>query len=159
MYETGRIPREGIMGIWDRAINLVERIPMDVIQFACRVGIGGVFLKSAFTKTTEPWSLTLGDQTAMLFEYEYQLPVIPPDIAAYLATYAEYALGTAMILGVASRFSATGLLVMTAVIQFFVYPHLWHTHLLWAGALLLIIAKGPGRLSLDWGIAKVLKER
>ena len=82
MYETGRIPREGVFGLWDRALNIFERIPMDIVLFACRVGIGGIFLKSAYTKVVEPWSFTLGDQTAVLFEYEYQLPVLPPDVAA-----------------------------------------------------------------------------
>lgn len=152
MYETGRIPREGVMGMWDRAMNLAERIPMDLILLAVRIGVAMIFLKSGMTKTTE--GLTLSDQTFVLFEYEYALPLIPHDIAAYMATYAEHILPIMLILGLGGRFAALGLLGMTAVIQFFVYPNLWDIHLFWAGALLLVIAKGPGLVSIDWVIAK-----
>jgi putative oxidoreductase len=38
---------------------------------------------------------------------------------------------------------------MTAVIEIFVYPQSWPDHLLWAGSLLYVIARGPGALSLD----------
>ena len=157
MYETGRIPREGLIGLWDRAVNLAERIPMDVILLAVRVGVAMIFLKSGFTKTSE--GLTLADQTFMLFEYEYALPLIPHDIAAYLATYAEHILPIMLILGLGGRLAALGLLGMTAVIQIFVYPNLWDIHLFWAGALLLIIAKGPGLISIDKGISMVLDKR
>lgn len=152
MYETGRIPREGVMGVWDRALNAAERIPMDLILLAVRVGVAMIFLKSGMTKTSE--GLTLADQTFVLFEYEYALPVIPHDIAAYLATYAEHIFPILLILGLAGRLSALALLGMTAVIQIFVYPNLWDIHLFWAGALLLIIAKGPGLISVDRLIAQ-----
>ena len=152
MYETGRIPREGVMGMWDRAMNLAERIPMDLILLAVRIGVAMIFLKSGMTKTTE--GLTLADQTFVLFEYEYALPIIPHDIAAYLATYAEHILPIMLIIGLGGRLAALGLLGMTAVIQIFVYPNLWDIHLFWAGALLLLIAKGPGMVSVDWVLAK-----
>lgn len=152
MYETGRIPREGVLGVWDRAMNAAERIPMDLILLAVRVGVAMIFLKSGMTKTSE--GLTLADQTFMLFEYEYALPLIPHGIAAHLATYAEHILPALLIVGLAGRFAALGLLGMTIVIQVFVYPHLWDIHLFWAGALLLLIAKGPGLISIDGIIAK-----
>lgn len=154
MYETGRIPREGIFGLWDRLANLAERIPMCLILLATRVGIAMVFLKSGMTKTTT--GLEIADSTFTLFEYEYALPLIPVDIAAHLATYAEHIFPALLIMGLFSRFSALALLGMTAVIQIFVYPNLWDIHLFWAGALLLIIAKGPGRVSLDAVAAKYL---
>lgn len=157
MYETGRIPREGVLGIWDRGMNLAERIPMDLILLMVRIGIAMVFLKSGLTKTTE--GLTLADQTFVLFEYEYALPLIPHDIAAYLATYAEHILPALLIVGLAGRLAALGLFFMTLVIQIFVYPDLWDIHLFWAGALLLIVAKGPGMVSLDKAVSMVAKER
>lgn len=157
MYETGRIPREGVMGIWDRAMNLAERIPMDIILLAVRIGVAMIFLKSGMTKTSE--GLTLADQTFILFEYEYALPIIPHDIAAYLATYAEHILPIMLIIGLGGRLAALGLLGMTAVIQIFVYPNLWDIHLFWAGALLLLIAKGPGLLSVDGILAKFTSGR
>lgn len=157
MYESGRIPREGILGVWDHLANAAERIPMALILLAVRVGVAMVFLKSGMTKTSE--GLTLADQTTMLFEYEYALPLIPPDIAAYAATYAEHIFPILLILGLASRFAALALLVMTAVIQIFVYPGLWDIHLFWAGALLLIMARGPGMISVDWAISRATAGR
>lgn len=157
MYENGQIPREGILGIWDHAVNAAERIPMAVILLAVRVGVAMIFLKSGMTKTSE--GLTLADQTTMLFEYEYALPLISPEMAAYAATYAEHFFPILLILGLASRLSALALLGMTAVIQIFVYPGLWDIHLFWAGALLLIIAKGPGMISVDWAINRLTSGR
>ncbi len=66
-----------------------------------------------------------------------------------MATVAEHVLPVLLILGLLSRFSALGLLAMTAVIQIFVFPEAWVTHGLWAAALLVVAAQGPGRLSLD----------
>ncbi len=157
MYETGRIPREGPLGWWDRGMNLADRIPMDLILLAARIGVGMTFFLSGLTKTTT--GLELADQTFVLFEYEYALPLIPHDIAAYLATYAEHILAVMLIVGFGGRIAALGLLCMTAVIQIFVYPGNWHEHLLWASAFLLVIARGPGRISVDWLIARVADGR
>jgi putative oxidoreductase len=66
-----------------------------------------------------------------------------------MATYAEHLFPLLLILGLLSRLSALALLGMTTVIEVFVYPDAWATHLTWAGLLLIIIAKGAGRLSLD----------
>jgi putative oxidoreductase len=54
-----------------------------------------------------------------------------------------------LLAGFASRLSALGLMVMTLVIQLFVYPEGWPEHVLWFALLLLIVARGPGTLSLD----------
>lgn len=157
MYETGRVPREGVLGIWDRLINLAEQIPDWLILLATRIGIAMVFLKSGMTKTTS--GLEIADGTFTLFEYEYALPIIPPDIAAYLATYAEHIFPVLLILGLFGRLSALALLGMTAVIQIFVYPALWDIHLFWAGALLLIVSKGPGMISLDTLIVRFMDRK
>ena len=66
-----------------------------------------------------------------------------------MATIAELVLPVLLVLGLLARVSALGLLVMTAVIQIFVFPDAWITHGLWAAALLVVLAQGPGRLSLD----------
>ena len=76
------------------------------------------------------------------------------DLAAYMATTAEHVFPVLLIAGLASRLSALGLMVMTAVIQLFVYPDGWPDHILWFALLLLILARGPGAVSLDhvlWG--------
>jgi putative oxidoreductase len=78
-----------------------------------------------------------------------------------LSTIAEHVFPVLLVVGLASRLSALGLLVMTAVIQIFVYPDGWPEHILWAAALLLIIARGPGALSLDhviWGRVQPVPE-
>ena len=75
--------------------------------------------------------------------------MIPPELAARLATTAEHVFPVLLILGLMTRLSALGLLGMTAVIQIFVYPSAWQTHGLWATCFLILIARGPGAWSLD----------
>lgn len=122
-------------------------VPDWLIALTCRLGIAGVFFLSARTKVDGV--ITLKEQTFTLFQYEYNLPLLPPNIAAYLATYAEHILSIALVLGIMTRLSAVGLLVMTLVIQVFVYPDAWPTHLVWAGPLLYLIGRGGGALSVD----------
>jgi putative oxidoreductase len=130
-----------------RLNSLLGRTPHDVVALALRVFPAMVFWLSGRTKVEGLFSIK--DSTWFLFEQEYALPLIPSDLAAVLATVAEHALPILLILGLFTRFAALGLLVMTAVIQIFVYPDAWVTHGLWAAAFLALIAHGPGRLSLD----------
>lgn len=125
---------------------LGNHLPMDVALLAARIFPAVVYWQSARTKVE---GLTITDSTYFLFENVYALPVIPPAVAAVLATLAEHALPVLLVLGLLTRLSALGLLVMTAVIQIFVFPGAWVTHGLWAVALLVTAAMGPGRLSLD----------
>lgn len=122
-------------------------VPEWLIALLCRLGIAGVFFLSARTKVEG--IITLKEQTFTLFQYEYNLPLLPPDAAAYLATYAEHVLSIALVLGIMTRLSALGLLGMTLVIQVFVYPDAWPTHLVWAGPLIYLIGRGGGALSID----------
>jgi putative oxidoreductase len=121
-------------------------VPQDLIALAARVFPAVVFWQSARTKVE---GFGIKDSTYFLFEHVYALPVIPPAWAAVLATLAEHLLPILLVLGLLSRVSALGLLIMTAVIQLFVFPGAWVTHGLWAVALLVVLAQGPGRLSLD----------
>ena len=125
----------------------LDRLPREAVTLALRVFPALVFLQSGRTKVEG--LISIKPSTYFLFENEYALPLIPPDLAAILATAAEHVLPVLLILGLFTRLSALGLLGMTAVIQVFVYPGAWITHGLWAAALLAIIAFGPGRLSLD----------
>ncbi len=136
--------------------NICTKIPADFLAISARVAVATVFWNSAQTKISggsflgQSWNLfNLNQSTFMLFEHEYNLPVIPPEIAAYMATFGEFMLALGLILGLATRLSAIGLLVMTAVIQLFVYPEAWTIHILWAVGLLYLIKHGPGRLSID----------
>ena len=91
----------------------------------------------------------LSDSTVFLFQMEYQLPLIDPTVAAVLTAVAEHIFPLLLILGLFTRVSALSLLVMTGVIQIFVYPEAWVTHGLWAAILLMLLAQGAGRLSID----------
>ena len=126
---------------------LLSRMPESLWLLVCRIGIGAIFFLSGRTKVDG--LLTLKDSTYTLFEYEYALPLVPPDLAAHAATYAEHAFPILLALGLFTRAGALGLLGMTATIQIFVYPDAWPTHLSWLAILLPIIARGPGALSLD----------
>jgi putative oxidoreductase len=112
-----------------------------------RLGAAAIFFLSGRTKV-EGW-FTLSDSTFELFRTDYALPLIPPDIAAYAATISEHVFSILLVVGLFTRLSATALLGMTLVIEIFVYPDAWPTHLSWAGLMLPLIAFGGGKLSLD----------
>ena len=125
---------------------LAESIPDSFISLIARIAAGGVFWRSGQTKID---GFHIKDSTFFLFREEYMVPLLPPDVAAYMATIAENVFSVLLIVGLASRLSASALLGMTAVIQLFVYPGAWPEHILWATALLVVIARGPGVVSLD----------
>lgn len=147
------------------ARDTLARIPDDVIALFARVGIGATFWASGQTKieglVLDPISGTfalgvprLAPATVDLFRDEYALPVIPPELAAPMAAVAEHVFPLLLVLGLATRLSAAALLGMTLVIQVFVYPDAWPTHATWAAALVFLLARGPGALSLDQRIAR-----
>jgi len=128
------------------AIELLDRIPSWLVGLIIRIGIANVFWRSGQTKVSG-WHVT--ESTIQLFRDEYQVPLLPPEVAANLAALQEHLFSFLLVIGLASRLSAIGLLGMTAVIEFFVYPENWPDHLLWTGCLLYVLARGPGELSLD----------
>ena len=85
----------------------------------------------------------------MLFEYEYDLPLIPPEIAAYMATFGEFFLSLLIAFGLFTRLGAFGLLMMTLVIQY-VYPDAWWgSHAYWFVIILYLVRNGGGQISID----------
>lgn len=126
-------------------VRACELVPNDVIALLARIGIGTTFLRSGLLKLNG-WA---DGTTLALFADEYKLPLLHPQLAAIMATAAELALGPLIILGLATRLSALGLLIMTLVIEIFVYPNAFDTHALWAVSLLFVMKYGPGRVSLD----------
>lgn len=118
-----------------------------VLLLVQRLGIAVVFFQSGRTKVEGLF--TVPDTTIELFRSEYALPLLPPDIAATMAAGAEHLFPILLVLGLFTRLSAAALLGMTLVIQLFVYPDAWPTHLSWAGLMLPLIALGGGRFSLD----------
>jgi putative oxidoreductase len=125
---------------------LAERIPFSALALASRLAVAATFWRSGQTKVS---GFHLREETFVLFREEYKVPLLPPELAAYLATTAEHVFPILLVLGFATRLSALGLLGMTTVIQVFVYPGAWSEHALWATLLLWIIARGPGIVSLD----------
>jgi putative oxidoreductase len=124
-----------------------DRIPEWLIALVIRLGVAGVFFMSGRTKVDG--LLHIKDSTYVLFAEEYQLPLVSPVVAAHLATYSEHLFSILLVLGLFTRLSALAFLVMTLVIEVFVYPDAWPTHLSWAGLLLYLIARGGGSLSVD----------
>ncbi|HQR20537.1 MAG TPA: DoxX family protein [Burkholderiaceae bacterium] len=145
--QSATAPRDA-RALYNRAADwLGVWIGHDLLALAARFGLAGVFWLSGRTKV-EGW-LTVSDNAVALFADEYRLPLLPPDLAAHLAAYSEHLFPILMVLGLATRASALALLGMTAVIQVFVYPSAWPTHLTWAVALLYLAGRGAGRVSLD----------
>ena len=136
----------GIGGMISYVICVYKNIPQDVVAVLARIIVGLVFWNSGRTKVE---GFSIKDSTFFLFTNEFKLPLIPPELAAYMATIAEHIFPVLLWLGLAARFSATALLLMTLTIQTFVYPDAYVTHGLWAVALLYIMVNGPGVLSLD----------
>jgi putative oxidoreductase len=138
--------------IWRKPLDLFagragQVLPLSLLLLVQRLGIASVFFMSGRTKVDG--LLMVNESAFELFRYEYALPLVPPEAAAYAATYSEHLFPLLLAFGLFTRFSATALLVMTLVIQIFVYPDAWPTHLSWVGLLLPLIALGGGKLSLD----------
>jgi putative oxidoreductase len=144
----------GLVGMVQRLLATLNRIPYWFIALCARVFPAAVFWQSGQTKVA---GFHLKPSAVALFQNEYQLPVIDPTAAAYLSAVGEHVLPVLLVLGLATRFAALGLLFMTAVIETFVYPLAWPTHGIWATCFVLLIARGPGEVSLDALIARRFK--
>jgi putative oxidoreductase len=140
-----------VVRIIQRGIVALDCIPYWFIALAARFFPAAVFWQSGETKVAG-WHLK--PSVISLFENEYQLPLIDPTIAAYVSAFSEHFFPILLVTGLATRFSALALLCMTAVIEIFVYPGAWPTHGVWATCFLVVIARGPGWLSLDHLIAR-----
>lgn len=141
-------PATGLRAHWsDLAAWLTRLTPHDLLALTNRIAIAAIFYFSGRTKVDG--FLTITEGTYELFRSEYKLPLVPPEIAAHLATYAEHLFPLLLVLGLCTRLSALALLGMTLTIQLFVYPDAWPTHLSWAALLLYLVGRGGGALSLD----------
>jgi putative oxidoreductase len=129
-----------------KAVAPVELIPYSLVALAARIFPAAVFWQSGQTKV-QGWTVT--DAAVFLFREEYKLPLIDPVVATYLATFAEHLFPALLVVGLATRLSAIALLLMTLVIQIFVYPGAWPTHGTWIACFLVLVARGAGTISLD----------
>ncbi len=137
-----------LLGRWNDLVARLQPLISDsLLSLIARFAIAAIFFMSGRTKVTGFLTLTPG--TYDLFRTDYKLPFVPPEIAAHVAAYSEHLFPLLLVLGLFSRLSAAALLGMTTVIEVFVYPDAWPTHLSWAGLLLIVIGRGAGKLSLD----------
>jgi putative oxidoreductase len=140
-------------GVLTGAVEHLDRIPYAALAIPLRLATAQIFWASAMTKVAS-W-----DTALVLFAEEYKVPVLPPEVAAYLATAVELTTPFMLVLGLGTRLAAIVLLAMTAVIQLFVYPEAWPTHLQWAAMLLVLLAQGAGALSFDRLFANRFRRR
>jgi putative oxidoreductase len=141
-------PERGLRGAWNRAVDIVSGLVSHAtLALIDRVAIAAIFFLSGRTKVDG--LLTVNEGAYALFREEYKVPLLRPELAAHLAAYAEHLFPLLLVLGLFTRLSALALLGMTAVIQIFVYPDAWPTHLSWAGLLLYLVGRGAGPASLD----------
>jgi putative oxidoreductase len=134
---------DGIVGLIGNLYRWLDRVPYAVLAIPLRFAVATVFWSSATTKLAD-WNATL-----FLFEDEYRLPLLPPEFAANLALAIEITTPVLLVSGLLTRLAAAMLLVMTAIIEIFVYPQAWPTHIQWAAMLLVLLCRGAGTFSLD----------
>ena len=126
----------------------LARIPLSLHLLLFRLAIASIFLKAGLIKASS-WETTVA-----LFRDEYQVPILPPEVASALATTFELGCSTLLLLGLGTRLATLPLLGMIATIQLFVYPDAWPEHVVWASILLFLLTRGAGPISLDHLIAR-----
>jgi putative oxidoreductase len=136
-------PRSGLPGLITRVLSWLQSVPYSLLAIPARLAVAEVFWSSGQTKIAN-W-----DAALQLFEEEYKVPLLPPDVAAHIAAGIELSTPVLLVLGLATRPTAALLLGMTTVIEVFVYPQAWPTHIQWAAMLLFLLCRGPGKISLD----------
>jgi putative oxidoreductase len=126
-----------------------------LLSLAIRLFIGWQFFKAGMVKISD-W-----ESTVALFQYEYQVPLLPPALAALMGAAGELAFPVLLAVGLISRPAALGLFIVNAM-ALLSYPALWefecpaavNDHLYWGAMLLVLVAFGPGRFSLDHWLSK-----
>jgi putative oxidoreductase len=131
----------------------LARFPLSIIQLAGRIGVGATFFKAGLLKY-QSWEFTV-----KLFEEEYRVPLLDPAVAAGIATVQELTIPILLFLGLATRVATIPLLGMITVIQLFVYPNAYNEHLVWGSILVLLLTRGPGVVSVDYLIERLLTRR
>jgi putative oxidoreductase len=145
----------------DRAEGIVQTAALpSFVQLVLRFALAVPFWRSGILK----WDgfLRLSDTTVTLFTDEFMLhlpggpyPYPFPTVMAFLSGCGEVTFSVLLVFGLATRFAALGLLFMTGIVELTV-PDGWPIHITWAAMALAIITWGPGRLSLDGLIRRVL---
>ncbi|MFY3383748.1 DoxX family protein [Paracidovorax sp. MALMAid1276] len=146
----------GPRAVWARLTDTAAWLtPHSLLALVNRIAVAAIFWMSGRTKV-DGW-FSISDSAYALFRYEYQVPLLPPELAAQMATVAEHVFPILLVLGLFTRFAALSLLGMTLVIQLFVYPDAWPTHLSWAGLMLYLVGRGAGNISLDRALVRLTR--
>jgi putative oxidoreductase len=132
------------------AFSWLDRVPYSLLAIPLRLAVATVFWNSAMAHLAN-WQTTIE-----LFETDYRLPFLPPHLAAYMAVSIEVSTPILLVVGLLTRATALALLGMTTVIEVFVYPQAWSTHIQWAAMLLVLLCRGAGTLSVDRAIERHL---
>jgi len=133
----------GVQGAIGRTLARLDSVPYALLALPLRFAVATVFWTSAMAKLAN-W-----DATISLFTDEYQVPLLPPALAAYMALTIELTTPVLLVLGLFTRPAALVLLGMTSVIEIFVYPQAWPAHIQWAAMLFILLCRGPGAISVD----------
>jgi putative oxidoreductase len=127
-------------------LEALGRFPLSILQLLFRLAIAAVFLKAGVNKAMS-WALTI-----QLFADEYRVPVLPPEVAATMATTFEIGCSLLLLAGLFTRLATLPLLGQILVIQLFVYPNAYAEHLTWGSILLFLLTRGGGPISVDRAI-------
>ncbi|MDE2165271.1 MAG: DoxX family protein [Alphaproteobacteria bacterium] len=140
MSLTDTAPARAAFGL----LRWLDAVPYTLLAIPLRLAVATVFWNSAMAHLAN-WQTTL-----YLFANDYKVPLLPPDLAAYMAVSIEVSTPVLLVLGLLTRPASLVLLGMTTVIEVFVYPQAWPTHIQWAAMMFVLLCRGPGKLSLDW---------
>lgn len=141
------------IGIVSQLYGLLDRVPYWLLALPLRAAVAVIFWDSAMTHLAN-WQTTL-----YMFATDYRLPFLPPVPAAYMAVSIELSTPILLVLGLLTRPAALVLLGMTAVIEIFVYPQAWPTHIQWTAMLLILLCRGPGLVSVDYLLKRYVRQR
>ncbi len=146
-----------ITGFYDKSVAIAgSRLVEGAALLLLRVSLAGVFWRSGQTKVLEGSFLKIDPSQYDLFRSEFSGLPLDPAIAVPLTTFSEHFFPALLLFGLATRLSAGALLVMTLVIQIFVFPDAWWpVHSLWTAMAAILIVRGGGLFSLDALIARV----
>jgi len=140
-------------GVYNKISHLLQQLT-PLADLAMKLWVANVFFKSGLTKFES------FDTAIMLFSYEYNVPFLSPEIAAYLGTSAELVLPVLLVVGLAGRFSAAALFVFN-IVAAISYPDISEAgirdHIVWGIMLFVAMAHGSGKLSLDYVIKNRFK--
>ena len=134
-------------------LDALDRVPLSLHQLLFRLAVAGVFFRAGLTKVMS-WGPTVA-----LFRDEYRVPLLPPEVAAVMASTFELGCSLLLIVGLATRLATLPLLGMILTIQLFVYPQAWPEHLVWASILLFLLTRGAGSISVDRVLSRAVASR